>query len=198
MTVTGVKLSSRLPRGALNGLAGTVAKELAANPATRRLTVAIIDVEEVRENYLAESETVVLRIRRVEMITQADDIRAIQEVVLRAHTERSGQAVLPFENDEQTQKFFDEWAAAPEPGRKDNDVSWDPANVWDGDQSGFEGPPGLRTIDEAGAQAVAADDEPWDEQEPAPEDDADPPGDDAAAQEPGKRKNPLFKDGAKK
>lgn len=63
----------------------------------------------------------VLRVRRIEAIVRPDDARAMKRIMMRANEERSGQEMLPFDNEDELEAFFEEWAQEKGDAKHDDD-----------------------------------------------------------------------------
>jgi hypothetical protein len=103
-----VQLRAGLPQGEANGLK-TSAGEF-ADKEDPRLVLALVSPS----RYVTDADTgeqrVDLKIRRVELVIDGDDMNALQRIMLRAHERRTGQAMLPFDTEQAIEEVFRQWA----------------------------------------------------------------------------------------
>lgn len=97
MTEYDAALAGRLPKdGNTNGLSG-YAETLAEQPTKIRAAVILFDVDKIVEDVPSGTHKVTARIRRIEMIQRPLDVTAVQDALVRALEERTGQKGLPIE-----------------------------------------------------------------------------------------------------
>lgn len=89
------KLSPNLPKGDANGL-GALDGPLIRNPATIRVVIALVDCKQVVHDNDTGDDIPTARIRRVAAVIPEDYPQA-EQLVRRAIESYTGQAVLPFD-----------------------------------------------------------------------------------------------------
>lgn len=101
-----VKLGGSLPGDDRNGL-GAHYRDMVEHPGKRRILIAIVDVGKVVTEYSDDeaSESPVLRMRRVEIITDGD-MPSAHRILQRAWEDRSGTPVLPIELEDDLKNVF--------------------------------------------------------------------------------------------
>jgi len=99
------KLASALPEGDANGLAA-LAPDLCQDPHKTHLAIVVLDCKTIVENTDTGAQTPTARIRRIEPITGQDKPLAAQ-MLRRALEERTGQAVLPIDLEDDLNSLFD-------------------------------------------------------------------------------------------
>ncbi len=121
-----VKLSGQLPKGELLGIDKGLADLLAGEPDTQFMAVVLLEVKTVADERDQQRMVVTLRARRIEAIKDEQDALMAQRLMLRASQARSGEAQLPFDEDDLAAAFAeyaqrdpdgDEGAREPEPAR---------------------------------------------------------------------------------
>lgn len=83
-----VRLTARLPAGDSNGLRGW-ARLLVQQPRQVRVAVVALDTARVIDDIDSDTDTAVVRLLRVEMLTD-DDALAAQQLMIAAATKRGG------------------------------------------------------------------------------------------------------------
>jgi hypothetical protein len=102
-----IKLSGKLPGGDANGL-GAIAPQLVTNPHRVHVLVALVDCRSTTTDNDSGDTMPTARIRRVEAITGAEDLKTLERLLRRAMEHRTGQTVLPMDlEDELTAAFED-------------------------------------------------------------------------------------------
>lgn len=116
MTVPKVKLSSRLPDGEHNGLLA-LHKRLAGATAPDML-VCVAFLDRVKDEHLDDTgeDVPVMRVRRIEALSDAEDANAVANLLLREFERRSGKAVLPLELENDLRAIVDAGIEPEEPG----------------------------------------------------------------------------------
>jgi hypothetical protein len=107
-----ISLSGALPRGDANGLAPIV-KSLIRDPERVHALVVLVDTTKL-VTHVDSGETIpVLRIRRAEVIRDAD-MKEAERLIRRAWEQRNGDTVLPMEMEDDLKQIFDS-VTEPEP-----------------------------------------------------------------------------------
>lgn len=102
-----IHLSSKLPGGDANGL-GAIAPQLVTNPKKVHVLIMLVDCKSVTTDNDTGDTIPTARVRRVESITRAEDLKQVERFVRRAMEERTGQTVLDLDlEDELTAAFKD-------------------------------------------------------------------------------------------
>lgn len=103
--MTQVKLASSLPEGDANGLVA-VHQKLCDAPHEMHVVVALLDCKRIT----TETDTGELvptgRVRRIEVITEAQDGKRLVQLVRRAYEARTGQTVLPLDMEDELSALF--------------------------------------------------------------------------------------------
>lgn len=99
------KLAARLPGGDSNGLAA-LAPELVRDPHQMHVAIIVLDCSRIVEDTDTGEQVPTVRIRRIEPIIGQDKNLAAQ-MLRRALEERTGQAVLPIDLEDDLQALFD-------------------------------------------------------------------------------------------
>lgn len=89
-------LSGALPAGDGNGLIA-IAQDLCEEPHKRHMAVAIIDCQKVTTNMDTGDTVPTARIRRIEIITGAEDRKVLERLMRRALDDRTGREALPYD-----------------------------------------------------------------------------------------------------
>lgn len=105
-------LSGALPDGPSNGLAA-IAADLVTNPTKVHVVVALVDVIRITEKVDDGTRVPTVRIRRVEVITDAGDAKQMRNLLQRECERRTGSTVLPFELEEDVRQAFENDGDAP-------------------------------------------------------------------------------------
>jgi hypothetical protein len=95
-----IKLVSALPSGEHNGLLA-MHKHLLANPKDVLVAVVLLDRRRLEHDDDNGEDVPVVRVRRIEVLTDQGDADAVTRLLLREFERRTGRAVLPLdlEND---------------------------------------------------------------------------------------------------
>ena len=102
------KLSSALPGTPdANGL-NSIAEQMATEPEAIRTAIVLLDTRQVTIN-TDDPETAIptARIKRIEPIERRDDLREAHKLLRRAHEERTGKTVLPYDLEGDLDDAFD-------------------------------------------------------------------------------------------
>jgi len=100
-------LSGRLPAGDGDGLS-TLGEALVNSPERIHVAVMLVDCVKLVRRVDSGEQYATMRVRRVEVIGDADDRRRLQMMLTREFERRTGQAVLPFELEEDIRLAFEE------------------------------------------------------------------------------------------
>jgi hypothetical protein len=98
------KLNSRLPKGDANGL-DSLARNMLEEPHQVHVVIALVDCLRFTTDVDEGTSEPTARIRRVEVITEADKGQA-QVMLRRALEKRTGKTVLPFDLEEDMRAAF--------------------------------------------------------------------------------------------
>ncbi len=101
------KFSGRLPKGDANGLA-PIGRELLDEPKKVQVVVALIDCSKITDDVDNGDRIPTIRVRRIEAITDPDDLRRLRMLMEREYERRTGKTMLPFELEEDVRSAFDE------------------------------------------------------------------------------------------
>lgn len=91
-----VRLSGRLPEGDHDGLASIV-RALVDQPTSVHVLIAICDVAKVTTEVDTGDVVPTVRLRRVEVITDAADSHRMRRLLVREYERRTGKEVLPLD-----------------------------------------------------------------------------------------------------
>jgi len=100
-----VALLGRLPSGDGNGLSA-VAAEMAKEPSRLRVAVVLLDADRIVEKTDDGNHEVRARVRRVEVIHDAEDAGTLQRLLAREFERRTGQTVLPLDLESDVKAAF--------------------------------------------------------------------------------------------
>lgn len=98
------KLSTGLPEGDANGLASIV-HDLVAEPHKPHLVIAVLDCKSITTDADSGATVPTARIRQIEPVGGIDRDLAVQ-IMRRALEERTGQAVLPIELEDELSELL--------------------------------------------------------------------------------------------
>lgn len=100
-----VSVSGRLPDGEGNGLS-LIVSDLARNPKKLHVCIALLDCRKVTTD--ADSGEIVptARIRRIEPITDEEDMKLAENLMRRALDQRTGREALPYDLEEEIRAAF--------------------------------------------------------------------------------------------
>ncbi len=98
------KLNARLPKGDANGL-DSLARKMLEEPHQVHVVIALVDCAKVTVDTDEGTSEPTTRIRRIEVITEADKGQA-QVMLRRALEKRTGKTVLPFDLEEDMRAAF--------------------------------------------------------------------------------------------
>lgn len=105
--MTGLALSGRLPRGDANGLAAIV-HQLVDDPGNVHVLVVLADCVKVTRLVESGDTVPMVRVRRVEAITDSADRASLRRLLMREFERRTGQPVLPLDLENDVRAAFDE------------------------------------------------------------------------------------------
>lgn len=98
------KLNARLPKGDGNGL-DSLARAMLEEPHRIHVVIALVDCAKVTVDTDEGTSEPTARIRRIEVITEADKAQA-RVMLRRALEKRTGKTVLPFDLEEDVRAAF--------------------------------------------------------------------------------------------
>lgn len=98
-------LSGRLPDGDANGLVA-IAHQLVQAPTDIRVVVALIDTVKITEKIDDGSHTATVRVRRIEVISDAEDRQQMRRLLMREFERRTGQPGLPLQLENDIREAF--------------------------------------------------------------------------------------------
>jgi hypothetical protein len=125
-----ISLSGALPRGDANGL-GVIVKSLIREPEKIHALVVLVDTTKL-VTHVDTGETIpVLRIRRIEVIRDAD-MKEAERLIRRSWEQRNGDTVLPLEMEDDLKLIFDS-VTEPEPEKPEQPAAGDDEE--EGDES---------------------------------------------------------------
>jgi hypothetical protein len=117
-----ISLSGALPRGDANGL-GVIVKSLIRDPEHIHALMVLVDTTKL-VTHVDTGETIpVLRIRRAEVIRDAD-LKEAERLIRRSWEERNGDTVLPLEMEDDLKLIFDS-VTDPEPPKPEQPIAKD-------------------------------------------------------------------------
>jgi hypothetical protein len=103
-----VQLRAGLPQGEANGLKSATSEFV--DKEDPRLVLALVSPSKYVTDADTGEETVQLKVRRVELVVDGDDVEQLQRIMLRAHERRTGQTMLPFDTEQAIEQAFREFA----------------------------------------------------------------------------------------
>lgn len=113
--------SMPLPKGDHNGLAA-IEQKLIDDPKKQHVCVVIIDSKETKTKHDTDEQFAAPRVRRVEVITDPQDMKRLRRLLEREYERRTGKVVLPLDLEEEMRgigprvsRETDEQAEADEP-----------------------------------------------------------------------------------
>jgi hypothetical protein len=127
--MTEISLSGALPRGDANGL-GPIVKSLIREPEKIHALVVLVDTTKLVTHVDSGECIPVLRIRRAEVIRDAD-MKEAERLIRRSWEQRNGDTVLPLEMEDDLKVIFDQ-VTEPEPPKPEQPTKADE----DGDEEG--------------------------------------------------------------
>lgn len=98
------KLTSSLPQGEGNGLVA-IARSLIDEPHQVHVVIALVDCKKTTTDCDTGAIEPTARIRRIEAV-EGDDVELAAKMLRRALERRTGQAVLPFDLEEDMRSIF--------------------------------------------------------------------------------------------
>jgi hypothetical protein len=101
-----VSVSGNLPAGDGNGLAAIVS-ELIRNPKQMHVCIAIVDTRKVTTDADSGDVTPTVRIRRIEVIGDAEDMRVAERLMRRSLDQRTGREALPYDLEAEMAEVFE-------------------------------------------------------------------------------------------
>lgn len=100
-------LAAALPKGEHNGLS-PYARLFADYPRKIRPALVLLDCTESKLKHGDGSQVAKVRIRRIELILNADDAKVLQRILERAFETRTGAVTLPFDLEADVKAAFDD------------------------------------------------------------------------------------------
>ena len=91
-----VNISGNLPKGDGNGLVA-VLSELVRETNTQFVTIALVDCKKVTLDKDTGEKIPTVRVRRIEVLLDADDMKIARRLMERALSARTGQETLPYD-----------------------------------------------------------------------------------------------------
>jgi hypothetical protein len=101
-----IRLSTSLPAGEANGL-GPVGARMVRDPHAVHVLIALVDCKQTITDNDSGDTVPVARIRRVEAVTNPEDIATCERLVRRAIEKRTGQTVLPMDLEDELNAAFE-------------------------------------------------------------------------------------------
>lgn len=99
------KIASALPGGDANGLTA-IARQLIDNPHEIHVIIALVDCKRTTTDNDSGEVVPTARIRRIEALTDQDDMSLVQKMLRRAMERRTNKTVLPFDLEEDLRAAF--------------------------------------------------------------------------------------------
>ena len=99
------KITSALPGGDANGLTA-IARQLIDSPHEVHVVVALVDCKSIKTDNDSGEVIPTARIRRIEALSDREDMALSQKMLRRALERRTGQTVLPFDLEEDLRAAF--------------------------------------------------------------------------------------------
>lgn len=99
------KLASSLPGGDANGLVA-IARDLIDEPHEVHVVVALVDCKRLTTDTDTGEVVPTARVRRIEALADAEDLKLSQKMLRRALERRTGKTVLPFDLEEDLRAAF--------------------------------------------------------------------------------------------
>lgn len=116
-----IKLKAGLPVGDANGLLHH-ADAFIDDPETLRVAVVVLDTKSTTEDRDIADITAMVRVRRIEVITDPGHVEQVQEIALAANEGRTGKTPIPGLDSGDTGdltigQMFADWANTPPKGK---------------------------------------------------------------------------------
>lgn len=100
-------ISGSLPGGDGNGL-NNIAIDLIETPHKLHVAICILDCQKITTNTDNGTVTPTARIRRIEVISETDDMKVAEGLMRRALDQRTGREALPYDLEQELRGVFDE------------------------------------------------------------------------------------------
>lgn len=113
-----VKLLGKLPTADANGLRHH-ADTFVEDPATMQLAIVLMNAQGMDENYDTGVITAKVRVKRIEVVVDPNDAKALKRLMLRALEQRTGKTVLPLDLEGDIDAIFEKFTASTEAGAVD-------------------------------------------------------------------------------
>lgn len=114
-----IKLKAGLPNGDANGLIHH-ANLFIDDPDAARLALCLVGTKSTTEDRDDGDITALVRVLRIELVTDKGDVTQLQRIMLRANEARTGKTMLPFDTEKAIQDVFADFAAE-QPSDDDDD-----------------------------------------------------------------------------
>ena len=102
-----VSVSGSLPAGDGNGLSAIVS-DLIRDPKRLHVCIALVDCKKVTTDADSGDAVPTARVRRIEVITEAEDLRLAENLMRRALDRRTGREALPYDLEVEIRGAFPE------------------------------------------------------------------------------------------
>src|SRR5437870_3687250 len=99
-------MAAQLPNGELNGLLA-VHKQLLNGKRDVMVAIAILDRRQLVHEDDTDEDVPVVRVRRIEVLSDHEDADAVARLLLREFERRTGQAVLPLDLENDLRSILD-------------------------------------------------------------------------------------------
>lgn len=118
-----IKLRAGLPVGDANGLTHH-APRIVESPKAYRVAIVVLKGKQNVDDFDDLDVTTILRMLRIELVTDKGDAEVLQRLMMRATEQRTGKAMLPFESEQDLESSFTEYMnLAADKEREDGDES---------------------------------------------------------------------------
>jgi hypothetical protein len=116
-----VALRAGLPSGKANGLEGTAA-EFIGDKKAAKLVIGLVSLSRVVEDEDSAETIAQLKLRRVEVVVDGDDLDTLRRIMLRAYEQRTPDQQLPYQQQAiPLSELFREFAEGHLDGPKETD-----------------------------------------------------------------------------
>ena len=99
------RLASSLPKGTANGL-GAISQTLVDDPHRVHAVVALVDCKKVSTDFDTGEVVPTARIRRIEVVLDAEHLELVEKVIRRSLAIRQGKEVLPIDLEDELNEVF--------------------------------------------------------------------------------------------
>lgn len=115
-----IKLKAGLPNGEANGLLHH-ANLFIDDPDGMRLALCLLGTKSTTEDRDTAEVTALVRVLRIELVTDTGDIKELQRIMLRANEARTGRTMLPFDTEKAIDDVFADFARQPDDDKTHDD-----------------------------------------------------------------------------